>query len=1179
MYSSPINIPSSSHRDRVDIVFQSPEQFQSRSADHLNVTDTGLGTGTSATTSTYSEHSHLVSPNNPSTPTQSNFGSQILRTPLSFVSRRRAPAQPPSPSSSSSPRSQRSGANQQQWSLFGQLMENEGFFPVSSSPVSHRHENFDYFNLPSPNRTLGQQVLSPDEHPRMDNASFPSLQDVLPPRHSRTESGNDQLPLPHPPPLSLSARITRLSSLDFITKNVLKCSIAYFVASLFTFSPFLSQLVSDWMPYGPSDPATPLPIGHMIATIAVYYNPAKTVGAMIEADLFCICGLMYAAFVSLLCTSIFWWLEHIPGWEWMGDVVAISCIGISMGLLAWLKVWMENPSFNTACSMTAIIIIVKEGGLETLIQTSLIILSGATISNLICYLLWPQSAISNLQLNMIKTLDSFSTLLPMLTRTFLLEVDEGSHVFNMETIQNAVNNHQNSFTGLRKSLKEAKNEWILTGTGGTTNHHGRRAYEDAVDCLNRLAQHLNGLRSGTRLQHDLIKAGINNQPGARRKGKDAHNDLHREGGDSLTAAASVFSELIDELGSPLRALSSTTTHTLNRLRDACSYSTQESNRLSDIISPNEFSELIDGIEAALVRFESTSNHAVLRLYRKVDVNFVPNEDPFLPTHTSDQDHETIFLVYFFIFTLQEFARELSSLVDAVERVYNYQQHRLLKGSWPRRVIKFCRKLLVATPCLSKRQQTKQPGYLRKRLSYVILPQRRVHPSFPKIRPHAPNTIQTPNRSQLTFKGKIYQTIWEIGKRLTERDIKYAVKAGLATAILASPAFIAKARPTFIAYYGDWALISFFVVISPTIGATNYLSFQRVLGTLFGAAVAIGLYTLFPEQAVILSLVGFVFSLPCFWFAVSKPQYMSASRFVLLTYNLTCLYSYNLREKDVAVFDIGVKRAVAVTAGVLWAAFISRFWWPSEARRELSKCLSEFCLNIGWLYTRLVASNSFAPEYQELEDDGFLDTQPPKTILHNSVQEFMAMELHLQIKLIELQNLLAQAQHEPRLKGPFPVELYRQILISLQTILDKMHSMRCVTTREEWSTSVRYDFILPVNRERREMVGNIMLSLATLAASFRLKTPLPPYLPPVEKSRLKLVEAIRQLDVVKNRDVKVSRQLLFFAYALTMKGVTMELESLGRTLQDAFGVIGQSPAEFEMLFQPLRESERTVEHLA
>lgn len=62
-----------------------------------------------------------------------------------------------------------------------------------------------------------------------------------------------------------------------------------------------------------------------------------------------------------------------------------------------------------------------------------------------------------------------------------------------------------------------------------------------------------------------------------------------------------------------------------------------------------------------------------------------------------------------------------------------------------------------------------------------------------------------------------------------------------------------------------------------------------------------------------------------------------------------------------------------------------------------------------------------------------------------------------------------------------------------------------------------------------------------------------------------MDAIRKLDVVKNREVHTSRQLLFFAYALTMKGVTQELEYLGRTLQDAFGTIGQSVEEFDALF--------------
>jgi hypothetical protein len=37
-----------------------------------------------------------------------------------------------------------------------------------------------------------------------------------------------------------------------------------------------------------------------------------------------------------------------------------------------------------------------------------------------------------------------------------------------------------------------------------------------------------------------------------------------------------------------------------------------------------------------------------------------------------------------------------------------------------------------------------------------------------------------------------------------------------------------------------------------------------------------------------------------------------------------------------------------------------------------------------------------------------------------------------------------------------------------------------------------------------MVGNIILYFSTLASAFRLKAPLPPYLPPAEKARQQLV---------------------------------------------------------------------------
>lgn len=217
--------------------------------------------------------------------------------------------------------------------------------------------------------------------------------------------------------------------------------------------------------------------------------------------------------------------------------------------------------------------VIKEGGITTLLHVCGIIVCGSAISNFVCFLLWPQTARSNLQLSMTKTLDSFSTLLPMITSIFLLQDDEGTGTLatDLNRIQHAVENHQNSFTGLRKSLREAKSEWMLTHTpweeshdsGSRTNEmfpmiSGKESYEDSVDCLNRLAQHLNGLRSSTRLQHDITKAGIKNYPGNRGKGKAADpEDIHtaESEANALEAAAAMFGELVDELGPPMKALS------------------------------------------------------------------------------------------------------------------------------------------------------------------------------------------------------------------------------------------------------------------------------------------------------------------------------------------------------------------------------------------------------------------------------------------------------------------------------------------------------------------------------------------------------------------------------------------------------------------------------------------------
>lgn len=214
--------------------------------------------------------------------------------------------------------------------------------------------------------------------------------------------------------------------------------------------------------------------------------------------------------------------------------------------------------------------VVKEGGLQTLLQVSFIILCGSAISNIVCMLLWPQRATKNLQNAMMQTLQSFATLLDMLTDTFLLE--DALRNLTSDKLAKAAESHQASFTSLKKHFGEAQSEWLLGGPKKPRGAHvvdlresTGQAYQDAIDSLNRLGQHLNGLRSGTTLQYELIKAEKNGKLVLRGHHSDTPTPgdgtaasatmIEDEDAAMLQAAAAMFGDLIDDLGPPLKALS------------------------------------------------------------------------------------------------------------------------------------------------------------------------------------------------------------------------------------------------------------------------------------------------------------------------------------------------------------------------------------------------------------------------------------------------------------------------------------------------------------------------------------------------------------------------------------------------------------------------------------------------
>ncbi|BEI80670.1 hypothetical protein CcaverHIS002_0111990 [Cutaneotrichosporon cavernicola] len=964
-------------------------------------------------------------------------------------------------------------------------------------------------------------------------------------------------------------------------------------------------------PVSPSAAAKkPLPshMSHLVATIVLMFIPARTMGNMILSTRYCLTLTGLAVPVSLLSFGIvrfFNFLSPSDGdtWDWANELsgwtVCVVCIGGSLTALAWLKQWVNNPSFNSGSSLAAIvllIVVVREGGVIQVKEVFLIMLVGVTITNVVCFTVKPVSATTRLQGSMTKSLDGFSTLLDILCSTFLLEQPHAKK--NRMPLAQAVKAHGAAFKSLNANLAEAKHERLVDPRMRGVK---LELYDAAIGSMARLAQHLAAMRSSTRLQEALLRANRDGRIDLAQAEKRSHNvadSVIYELGDLPTV--SIEEEADVELSLQLfHKLQRMTGGDMDRLVGKCDEALDAIEEVFGAQSKEDTEEAdVPGTRAAVAEalsdFSRSSGRAIKRIYagprRRKGVYDSDNDSSssdegqepqhrtlLLSVNEDDDDgpNEVIFLVYFFLFTMEEFAGELLFLLGTVNEIIDsppvsaWNQLRSIIAPW-------------------RKSPRKKANFLYKQFQKLVPmdPSKLQPPLFPKTQRDERGTLLTPARASMSFRQRLSQFLWELGTRLSEPDLRYAIKTGLGGAILAAPAFAETTRPFFIDYHGEWALITYFGTMSKTVGQTNFLSFTRTAGTIMGGVVAVIACQLFPFDPVALPIFGFLFSLPCFYIITQMPEYRLTGIFVLLTYNLTCLYSYNLRDMALSAVTIALKRTACIVAGVVWAAVVTRWWWPFTARRELRMGLGDFFLDLSYLYSRLVTTYvrgadptpgrtyesdpSYTPELPT-ERTALLPPAAPAPVEHHlskDVLQFMAMEIHLQGQLGELRGLLGHAKNEPRLKGPFASAFYHEVLLSCERVLDRLHSMRCVATRSEWDQSIRQAFVLPVNKQQREMAGSIILYFYTLSAGFRLRLPMPPYLPPAEEARERLVDAIRQLDVVKRRSVSCGgRHLLFFAYALAMQEVINELDYIGGLLQDAFGVIATSSGvrEFDELF--------------
>ena len=197
--------------------------------------------------------------------------------------------------------------------------------------------------------------------------------------------------------------------------------------------------------------------------------------------------------------------------------------------------------------------------------------------------------------------------------------------------------------------------------------------------------------------------------------------------------------------------------------------------------------------------------------------------------------------------------------------------------------------------------------------------------------------------------------------LQRDDIKFSMKVGIGAALWAMIAFIPQTRPFYQHWRGEWGLLSYMLVCSMTIGASNTTGFARFFGTVLGAVLACTAWVVCQGNPFALAFSGWVVSIGCFYMIIAQGK-GPMGRFILLTYNLSALYAYSLSIKEgeddddeggknPIITEIALHRVVAVFGGILWGLIITRVIWPISAREKFKDGLSVLWLRMGLIWKR------------------------------------------------------------------------------------------------------------------------------------------------------------------------------------------------------------------------------------
>ncbi|KAI8975119.1 hypothetical protein BDF20DRAFT_876954 [Mycotypha africana] len=405
-----------------------------------------------------------------------------------------------------------------------------------------------------------------------------------------------------------------------------------------------------------------------------------------------------------------------------------------------------------------------------------------------------------------------------------------------------------------------------------------------------------------------------------------------------------------------------------------------------------FSLMRQTLAMAMSLFEESQQLALTRMYRRKMMSKSKNDEQdqqkgeqsnATSTNTINpreiQSHlmtqfpaEDVFLVYFFVFNLLEFAKELMCLVECAQNLFEDDElndrgyiHRIIRNYLftPFWIVCCCfygrQPLSSQQPRQSEGDDDKSStlptgvGVSLSTQDFRSINRKVSVDSFIPNNNNTFNTLHTPKPR--TKMRQVLLNLWGFFSWFRQHTVRYGLKSAFVVVLISSLAFIPPTREYFSTWKMDWTLITVMAVMTPTVGGTNEVAVLRVFATILGSLIAVLIYTFLPHQGPLLLFMSWAFSVPCFWL-IQNHKHGRFGLFALLAYNLIVPFMYNHRSEELPydVQTLAFMRCATVSAGVIIGLIVTAYIWPFEARKELRKGLSDFLIRLSWLYKQLVS---------------------------------------------------------------------------------------------------------------------------------------------------------------------------------------------------------------------------------